>query len=188
MENEEYEKYEKAFIEAVTRLHKRRTFKGRATRSEFWYGVLFIFLVIGVRVLLNVIFSHVTIESAGAALAFLVFSIVVFAYQVFLFFTGWGLTARRFHDVGLSGWWTAIPPALLVVTVIAAISAPETLAALLGILWLASVVAVIVIGCLDSKKGRNEYGDSEKYPEEPPAQPNAGTPPPNANPNISLKS
>lgn len=190
----ENKKYEMTFTEAVARLHKRRTFKGRATRSEFWYAVLFIVLVNAARVLINVIFSTASIEpSAGAALALLVFGIVVFVYQVFLFFTGWGLEVRRFHDVGLSGWWTVIPPALDAVAIIAAIGDAKSLALLFGVLWGISLIARLVIVCLDSKKGRNKYGDSEKYPEDSPADQDAGTPPNTGTPtntgtNFSLKS
>lgn len=76
-------------------------------------------------------------------------------YCLGTFLSGWTLFVRRLHDSGHSGWWIAV---------------------FFGI-------PSLVFLFFDSQHGRNEYGDSEKYPEaeEPSAvfagTPTAGTPP-----------
>lgn len=183
----ENKKYKMAFTEAVARLHKRITFKGRATRAEFWYAWIFAKVVLRIisRILLGAAENPYT--SAEPNIGVILFSIVLFIYAIFLFFAGWCLEVRRFHDVGLSGWWTVIPPALFAVAVIAGINGATSLAVTCGALWLVSCLARIVVGCLDSKKGRNKYGDSEKYPEEVTADRDTGTPP-DTDTTFSLKS
>lgn len=64
---------------------KYATFSGRATRSEFWWFMLFEVLVLGVL-------SMVSMTLYGiAALAFLLPVLAV--------------GARRLHDIGRTGWW-----------------------------------------------------------------------------------
>jgi uncharacterized membrane protein YhaH (DUF805 family) len=77
----------------ATCLCKYAVFRGRASRSEFWYFVLF-------QVLLFVILS--TIDAAvfqGAA------SVLVSLAILLLFFPALAVTVRRLHDGDISGWW-----------------------------------------------------------------------------------
>lgn len=83
-------------------------FQGRATRSEFWWFYLFSFLVNIAFSLLDRVFSFVIIELIDilVALAILLPYIAV--------------SARRLHDLNLSGWWQCfiyIPLAFLVIIV-----------------------------------------------------------------------
>lgn len=83
-------------------------FEGRATRSEFWWFYLFYFLVNIAFSLLDRVFSFVIIELIGilVALAILLPYIAV--------------SARRLHDLNLSGWWQCfiyIPFAFLIIIV-----------------------------------------------------------------------
>ncbi len=61
-------------------------FKGRSTRAEYWWVVLFTFIV-------SSIFSV-----ANLVLANLVFTLAIIVPNL-------ALTFRRFHDAGRSGWW-----------------------------------------------------------------------------------
>jgi len=81
------------FIQSVkTCFRTYAVFKGRATRSEFWWFVLF-FTIFGVGVLSLVLFlpeSQVDLITLGIELALLLPLLAV--------------TSRRLHDRGLSGW------------------------------------------------------------------------------------
>lgn len=72
-------------------------FSGRSSRSEYWWYALFLFIlnfVLGF--ILNAIFSQ------GTA------SIISGIVGLALFLPGLGLSVRRMHDIGNSGWWVLI--------------------------------------------------------------------------------
>lgn len=84
------------FLDAVKLFYKNYTnFKGCATRAEYWYAVLFMFIV---NVLLALLGKVGLILLAVFALANII--------------PGLAVCIRRMHDIGKSGWWiliTAIP-------------------------------------------------------------------------------
>ncbi|MDO3435513.1 DUF805 domain-containing protein [Rhizobium sp. CBN3] len=69
-------------------------FSGRASRSEFWYSALFIFLV---AIVLYVVDRSETLN--------LIWSLATFLPSI-------AMAARRLHDINRSGWWQLL--ALLV--------------------------------------------------------------------------
>ena len=73
---------------------KYATFSGRATRSEYWYFVLF-----------NVIVSigGVILDTAIGT------SFIQNLFTLALFLPGLAVAVRRMHDVGKSGWFMLIP-------------------------------------------------------------------------------
>ncbi len=77
------------FQESIkTCFNKYADFNGRATRSEFWWFVLFLVLVsLGLSIISAIL-------SALFSLAILLPSITV--------------STRRLHDTGRSGWWQLI--------------------------------------------------------------------------------
>ena len=88
------------FTEAVESFFKNyATFSGRSSRSEYWYALLFLFMLgfgLGfIEELLN-LFPN-TEESVLAWIA-----------QVIVLVPSIAITARRFHDINLSGWWYLI--------------------------------------------------------------------------------
>ena len=74
-------------------------FNGRASRSEFWYFLLFIFLLLfGAGILLG-IFMPNNQSLDGVVTLFIYLPLLVPAIAV---------TARRIHDFGSSGWMQCI--------------------------------------------------------------------------------
>lgn len=76
---------------------KYMSFSGRADRAEFWYFALFVTVISGALA--------GTAHATGIA-AF------QWAGQIFTFATLLpyiGVTVRRLHDIGKSGWWALLP-------------------------------------------------------------------------------
>ena len=83
------------FTESVKTVYsKYATFSGRATRSEYWWFVLFWYAIILCAVLLGVATG---IEKLTLALIG-IFGAISFIPIV-------DLRVRRLHDIGKSGWW-----------------------------------------------------------------------------------
>jgi len=69
------------------------TYRGRASRSEYWYGVLSLILeafVLGVIIGLTEIYSLI---------------IIIWVLYLISILTMMSLTCRRLHDTNHSGWW-----------------------------------------------------------------------------------
>jgi uncharacterized membrane protein YhaH (DUF805 family) len=77
------------FIESIqTCFRKYADFKGRASRSEYWWFTLFVVLVSIAAGLLG--------DAANALVA------------LALFLPYLAASARRLHDIGRSGWWQLV--------------------------------------------------------------------------------
>lgn len=77
---------EMTFVESVkTCFGKYAEFKGRASRAEYWWFILFLVLASGV----------------GAALG----ERMQAAAMLVSFLPAISVTVRRLHDLGKSGWW-----------------------------------------------------------------------------------
>lgn len=84
------------FVNAIKRFFiKYATFSGRASRGEFWWVMLFLFLVSFVFNMLTRASSFFNVLSAIWGLAILVPQIA--------------LAVRRVHDANLPGGWVALP-------------------------------------------------------------------------------
>ncbi len=90
------------FGDAVKLFFKNFTnFSGRSTRSEYWYVVLFNWIV-------SMAISFITagiMVSIGDEIGTNVFSLI---YSVIIAIPGLALAIRRLHDIGKSGWWYLI--------------------------------------------------------------------------------
>lgn len=156
------------------------TFEGRSRRSEFWYAMLFQFIV-------------------GFVVSMFQMPLVSNLISLVFFIPNLALQCRRLHDIGRSGhWiWTQVLAgvfgivALLYLVVFVIVNIPDVreeyikmgidvtafydYAGLLnipGLVIVVMVLAAIAIGimflvfnCTDSQKGTNEYGPSQKYPD-----------------------
>jgi uncharacterized membrane protein YhaH (DUF805 family) len=108
---------------------KYATFSGRARRSEYWWFGLFEILALVVLSLIGLVIKFPYLGSL-AMLAFLAPSL--------------GVSVRRMHDIGKSGWWL-----------------------LIGLVPFVGGIILLVFTVMDSKPGPNQYGPSPKAPANP---------------------
>ena len=140
-------------------------FKGRSTRSEYWFAYLFVFIVgLGVSLIGTVLTTALGEEGAVitkvlSGLESLVFLIPNLSSMV-----------RRLHDIGKSGWW-AVGHIIIAIAAVAFLlfsASIGSIEAALGFMCffmlalLAYAILMIVFMCLPSV-GPNKWG----YPAKP---------------------
>ncbi len=77
-------------------LKKYAVFNGRATRAEYWYFVLFNFIVcVAIGILSGVIFFASGVNIIALS----------WIYILAVFIPSLAVAVRRLHDTGRSGWW-----------------------------------------------------------------------------------
>lgn len=91
------------FSEAIQSvLSKATKLEGRAPRSEYWYWILFTFIVQMIT-LIPIVLVAMMVRTTDVW-ALMPFIIAAAAIYVFLWITHITVTVRRYHDQGLSGW------------------------------------------------------------------------------------
>ena len=90
-------KGKKMISSLVDTLKKTVTFKGRATKADFWIFMLAVFLFTIVAALLIGL-------TAGSVLGKILFAIFAIIYLA-IFVCYISVSVRRLHDLGLSGFW-----------------------------------------------------------------------------------
>lgn len=105
-------------------LKKYAVFAGRARRKEYWMFTLF-----------TVIF-YIVLAAVGFAIDFAYLPVIL---ELALLLPTWGVTVRRLHDTGRTGWWI-----------------------LIGLIPLVGAVVMLVFLCSDSESGQNKYGPNPK--------------------------
>jgi uncharacterized membrane protein YhaH (DUF805 family) len=88
-------------------------FYGRASRSEFWYWVLFAFLVSIAAFVVDYALFSLPVAILGGPISFLV--------SLGLLLPNLSVAVRRLHDVDRTGWWVLlalIPVVGLIVLII----------------------------------------------------------------------
>ena len=137
--------FKEYFLDVVTKKHFQ--FSGRATRSEFWYFVLFSMILsftiafIGqmLGILYMVSFDMPSVSETGEIsniVQNIPINILQMVFGLLMFFPSLAVGVRRLHDIGKSGWWYLI-----------------VLIPFIGILVL---LAFFVMG---SQEGDNKYGE-----------------------------
>jgi uncharacterized membrane protein YhaH (DUF805 family) len=112
----------------IAALKKYAVFSGRARRKEYWLFTLF-------AALIYVVLLAVALATHGSPAMIGVAGLVELA----LLLPAWGVTVRRLHDTGRSGWWI-----------------------LFGIVPLVGAITLLVFYCTDSQAGANKYGPNPK--------------------------
>lgn len=90
-------------------LKKYAVFSGRAQRSEYWFFVLFNFLISIALFLIDSVVGPMTY--GGVGLLHAVYALVVLIPSL-------AVLVRRLHDTGRSGWWIFISLVPLIGTII----------------------------------------------------------------------
>lgn len=137
--------FKEYFLDVVTKKHFQ--FSRRATRSEFWYFVLFSMILsftiafIGqmLGILYMVPFDMPSVSETGEITNIvqnIPINILQMVFGLLMFFPSLAVGVRRLHDIGKSGWWYLI-----------------VLIPFIGILVL---LAFFVMG---SQEGDNYYGE-----------------------------
>ena len=134
-----------SFPDAVKKCFKKYfDFKGRASRSEYWYFTLFI--VLGYAVGIGLIFVN----------AQLFWLLIIFLLVIAI---PWiSVTARRLHDIDKSGWYQAIPIPAGILEFIFAENRQESLEIIFLIIGLLCYVYILILVCTAGNSTENRFG------------------------------
>ena len=133
------EQFQRYFVDTLK--NRYAAFKGRATRSEYWYFLLFsIIIALILTALDSMIINPLLgiqplVETARTGILGTLFSFGTLIPSI-------ALAIRRLHDIGKSGWWI-----------------------LLGVIPLVNIIGIFVLLYLfikDSQPGENLYGHNPK--------------------------
>lgn len=134
--------YQVSFGTAVQRaFYNYCNFYGRASRSEFWWFYLFTVIVAFILSSIETFFAFTA--GAGSPVSIFAYSLeCLFAIAIFL--PQLGLSVRRLHDIGKSGWnllWALLP--------------------------IAGAIILLVYYCRDSQWDENRYGPIPNLTDDP---------------------
>ena len=121
------------------------SFKGRASRSEFWWFCLFTFI-------LNIIVA--LLGSLLPALG----SIVSAVQALWLLLPTVSVSTRRLHDRNLSGWWQVLPLAAVLPAIAGAVLGADALLVLAGSAAALASLGLLVVYVLKGTTGPNRFG------------------------------
>lgn len=111
----------KYFIDAVKRYVD---FSGRARRKEYWMYVLF-YMIFAIAV--------------GIVAGIIRMPLLTSLYSLALFLPTLGVSVRRLHDLGKSGWWF-----------------------LLGLIPVIGGIILLIWFCTEGEQANNQYGPNPK--------------------------
>ena len=120
-------------------------FKGRASRSEFWWFCLFTLLI-------NI--AVVIVGAIAPALA----SIISAVQALWLLLPTVSVSTRRLHDRDLSGWWQMLPLAAALPAIAGAVLEADGLLVLAGSAAALASLGLLVVYALKGTSGSNRFG------------------------------
>ncbi len=183
------------FVDAIASGFKNYfNFEGRASRSEFWYWLLFtILLSLVLGTIENVIWPAVPIDSEDLEVvltsAFSAPTPLTSLANLILFIPGLSVTARRFHDAGFSAKWLLlllVPAAYTIFAIVGLVAIGASyfgstmpsvedfpVEVLMSIIFLIAPIfalgfAVFVIHMIFALKPTRSFYDGNKYVEPTP--------------------
>jgi uncharacterized membrane protein YhaH (DUF805 family) len=110
---------------------KFAVFTGRSRRKEYWFFALFNFIAL--VLLASVDYATGTLdEEMGVGLLSGIYTLAAIIPSI-------GVSIRRLHDIGRTGWWI-----------------------LIGFVPLIGSIVLLVFALLDSQPGDNQYGPNPK--------------------------
>jgi uncharacterized membrane protein YhaH (DUF805 family) len=139
------------FTEAVRTVltQKYATFSGRASRSEYWWFVLFYTLVGLALVILALAIGAFSDQQGGVSSAVVAIMVIGGLFALALILPILSLQVRRFHDRNISGWWYLALIVLGMVPYIGTITG----------------LAITVISVMRGTEGPNKFGPDPLRPE-----------------------
>lgn len=97
------------FAEAGRRFFRNATnFSGRARRSEYWWALVYLFLVnLGISALMGLIGYALgsLFGEDGVAVTGILAGLAGVVWGIYVWIASLSLCIRRLHDTGRSGWW-----------------------------------------------------------------------------------
>jgi len=138
-----------SFPDAVKMFFSRYVdFQGRSRRSEYWWVILFNYIVVGVLYAVLFTIGGVSLEGSGQPNVIgMIAGLLVMLYGLATLIPGIAIAVRRLHDRNMSGWFL-----------------------LLGLLciipFIGFIVAIgfIVVFALPGTVGPNKFGPDPKNP------------------------
>ena len=120
-------------------------FKGRASRSEFWWFCLFTLLI------------QIAVTIVGKILPAMA-SIISAVLGLWLLLPTLGISTRRLHDRNFSGWWQALPLAAALPAIAGAVLEANLLLVLAGCAAGLASLGLLIFYALKGTAGPNRYG------------------------------
>jgi uncharacterized membrane protein YhaH (DUF805 family) len=137
-------------------------FGGRSSRYEFWFFVLFVTIASIVASFIDGLIFGADEESIG-----ILSPIVSLVHLI----PGIAVSVRRLHDIDRTGWWILLPFVALVVMAVlfglvmataddstSALSGLGTSMVIVGVVYLAVLIVLIVFYCTRGTPGPNRFG------------------------------
>tara|TARA_B100000579_G_C22453697_1_gene675508 strand:- start:56 stop:484 length:429 start_codon:yes stop_codon:yes gene_type:complete len=136
-----------SFGESIsTCFRKYAKFQGRASRSEYWYFVLFIFICYAIFAILAIL-----------AATYQIFQIIPL-FIIATILPSFAVTARRLHDVNKSGWLQLLPlPFSLMQT---AFQSSDLAVIFFSVIALGLYIYLIFLYCKKGEQKDNDYGEN----------------------------
>ena len=141
---------------------KFATFSGRASRSEYWWFVLFNVLVGIVTNILDAVFGTQILLGADKYGNPQILGIITTIVGLALLLPCFAVTFRRLHDRNLPGWYIFVPFILLIVGAI--LAGIPILALILAVAAIGVTIYIFVMTILKGDNGRNDYGPDPLNP------------------------
>ena len=123
---------------------KYANFKGRASRSEFWF--FYLFLVIGYAISISTMFISIKL---------FIGTISIFALAMII--PSIAVTVRRLHDINKSGWFILLPLPFDIMERVLEKSS-EGLSLVFLVISLGLYIYLLLLYCTDGDKKNNRFG------------------------------
>lgn len=147
------------FAQAIkTCFNRYATFTGRATRSEYWWWILFCFLSIIAICIIAALIGVATAGSRGVGLLGFFFLLPFIIFCIVILVPSWAVLFRRLHDAGHPGYWILLYLVPYVISLFAALVGSQIMSMLFGFLSFAGSIVLLVFVLQPSQPYDNQFG------------------------------